>query len=187
MAGTEGGATSLFDRRRFLTHAAAAAVGAAAAPRTLFAGTGGRRSLCLYNTHSAERLTAEYWVDGWYNPDARARLNHILRDWRTGEVTEIDPALLDLLHQIQSRTDTTAPLHVVCGYRSPATNARLARTNRGVARNSFHIKGMAVDIRLPDYNLRGLRQLALDLRVGGVGYYPRSGFVHVDTGPVRTW
>lgn len=143
--------------------------------------------LRLHNTHSGEHIAAEYWSQGWYNPDVLARINHFMRDWRTGDVIDIDPGVLDILHELQARCGADRPIQVICGYRSPATNAMLAKRSSAVAKNSFHMKGMAVDIRVPDVNLKGLRQMALDLRAGGVGYYPRSGFLHVDTGPIRTW
>lgn len=181
------GYPALFDRRSLIRFGAFASLAALAAPKSLLASTGGSRTISLYNTHSLETLTTEYWVDGWYHPDAIASLNQILRDWRTDEVTEIDFGLLDLIWQVQQRMDVSEPVHIICGYRSPKTNARLARTNQGVARNSYHIRGQAVDIRVPGRDLRGLRETAIALDVGGVGYYPRSDFVHIDTGPVRTW
>lgn len=164
----------------------AATVGMVAAPETILAGTS-TRVLSLYSPHSEETVAAEYWRDGWYNPDVLARFNVMLRDWRTDEVTRIDPKLLDILYSLQRMTGRRGPMHVICGYRSRATNASLAATHRGVARNSYHISGQACDIRLPDYNLRGLRDYALSLQAGGVGYYPRSNFIHVDTGPLREW
>ncbi len=99
----------------------------------------------------------------------------------------MDPALLDILHALQPSDDGSRPLEVICGYRSPETNARLAAVNPGVARNSFHVRGQACDIRMPGVEIGRLHEAALALRAGGVGYYPRSGFIHVDTGPVRTW
>lgn len=177
----------MLDRRRFLTLGATAALGMAVTPRRLLASTGSRRTLNLYCPHSSEQIEVEYWVDGWYNPDVLAQCNHLMRDRRSGEVTNMDPHLLDLLHALQTRCDFSSPIHVICGYRSPRTNAMLARNNRGVAKNSYHIKGMAVDIRVPGYSLHGLRQIAMDLNAGGVGYYPRSEFLHIDTGPVRAW
>ena len=99
----------------------------------------------------------------------------------------MDPRLLDLLVELRARLRTTAPFHVISGYRSPATNAMLAATTEGVASNSLHMDGMAIDIRVPNRPLRQLHQVALNLEAGGVGYYPRSDFVHVDTGRVRRW
>jgi len=102
-------------------------------------------------------------------------------------VHPIDPQLVDLLYDLKLKMRSKVPFEVISGYRSPATNAQLASESRGVARKSFHLRGMAIDIRLPDRDLRQLRKAALSLRRGGVGYYPRPDFVHVDVGPVRTW
>ncbi|MEQ8965685.1 MAG: DUF882 domain-containing protein [Azospirillaceae bacterium] len=155
-------------------------------PRDLLADTG-RRTLKLHNLNTTERLTVEYWVDGWYDPDALAALDRFLRDWRTGEVKEIDPNLLDLVYLLHRRCAPGGEVQVVCGYRSPKTNAMLRRQSSGVARNSYHLRGQAMDFRIEGADLHGVRQEAVAAKVGGVGYYPRSDFVHVDTGPVRTW
>jgi uncharacterized protein YcbK (DUF882 family) len=111
----------------------------------------------------------------------------VLRDHRTGEVKAIDPDLLHLLYALKRKLHTRQAFHVISGYRSPATNAKLRQRSTGVARKSFHTRGMAVDIALPECDLRDLHRAALDLGAGGVGYYPRPGFIHVDTGPVRRW
>ncbi len=130
-----------------------------------------------------------YYVDGRYQRDALAELNRLLRDWRTDRVHAIDPQLLDTLHQIQQMTGGKKPFEVVCGYRSPQTNSALADQSlyRGVARHSMHVDGKAVDVSLPGVQLSQLQRAALQLKRGGVGYYPGSGFVHVDTGAVRNW
>jgi uncharacterized protein YcbK (DUF882 family) len=114
-------------------------------------------------------------------------INHILRDHRTGEIKPIDPDLLDLLHALRTRLGTQRPFHVISGYRSPCTNEQLRSRSRGVARKSMHLFGKAVDIRIPGHDLADLRQAALAEQAGGVGYYPRPGFVHVDVGRVRFW
>lgn len=137
--------------------------------------------------HTGDCAKATYWRDGKYQLDAIGKFNTVLRDWRSGDVIEMDVHLFDLLHRLGAQLDATGPFEVVCGYRSPATNAQLAAHSSGVAKHSLHMRGMAVDIRLPGVQLAGLRQAALDLGGGGVGYYPRSGFVHVDTGRVRSW
>lgn len=147
----------------------------------------GRRAVSLANLHTGEKLKSTYWADGEYIPEALAEIDHNLRDFRTGDVHPIDPRLLDLLHDLRLRMRSKAPFEVISGYRSPATNAQLASESRGVARKSFHLRGMAIDIRLPDCDLRQLRKAALSLRRGGVGYYPKPDFVHVDVGPVRSW
>jgi len=176
----------VIDRRGFLSAGAAAVAGAVFVPQSAFA-TPNRRSLLLYETHSFETASVNYWTDGWYDPDAMHRLSIFLRDWRTDEVAEIDPRLLDVMALIQERLGADEPINVVCGYRSPTTNAALASQRGGVARNSYHVRGQAVDIRLPHRPLRAVRETAQTLEIGGVGYYPHSNFVHVDTGPVRTW
>lgn len=176
----------MVDRRRLLKTGAVAAI-ACVAPTALALADTGRRSVTLLETRRSEVLTAEYWIDGWYNPDALAQINWLMRDWRTDEHRPMDPGLLDILHVLQRELGRGEPIHIISGYRSPTTNAILASRNRGVARNSYHIRGQAADIRLPSSNLRSLRNLAMDLQAGGVGYYPRSNFIHVDTGPVRDW
>lgn len=178
------------DRRAFLKMGALAAV-AGLSPVPSF-GAMGRisppvRKLSFYNTHTEETLDAAYCVRGLYCPDALQDINRILRDHRTGEVAPIDPGLLDLLHALSRRVGTRSPFHIISGYRSPVTNANLRDRSRNVARYSLHMAGKAVDIRLPDCDLGSLRRAALDLKRGGVGFYPGSNFVHVDVGRVRFW
>jgi uncharacterized protein YcbK (DUF882 family) len=145
------------------------------------------RALSFLNTHTAETLELVYFERGEYLADALQAINRLLRDHRTHEIKAIDVHLLDLLFAITEKLDTKKPLQVVSGFRSPRSNAQLRRSGRGVARKSYHMTGQAIDIRIPDTSLRSLRQIAVGLKSGGVGYYPRSGFVHVDTGPIRTW
>ena len=151
------------------------------------AGTEAARQLAFYNLHTGETLRAVYWEGGRYLADGLAEIDYALRDFRTGEVRSIDPGLLDLVHRLRRTMDAEQPVHVISGYRSPATNAMLARRSKSVAKNSYHVKGMAIDLRFPERRLSDLRAAALALAAGGVGYYPRSDFVHVDTGPVRAW
>jgi len=119
--------------------------------------------------------------------DALSEIDHLLRDWRRDEVVKIDRGLIDLLSLVQEEIGFDQAITVVSGYRSAATNRMLRRKLRGVAKNSYHMRGMAVDIRLDGVSTNTLRKLALKMRAGGVGYYPRAGFIHLDTGPVRTW
>lgn len=154
-----------------------AAQAAAAAPR----------SLSLLNLHTGEALKATYFEAGEYLPDAMAALNHLLRDFRTGDVHPIAPGLLDLVTSLQGRLDARRTVHVVSGYRSPHTNAQLHERSDGVASHSLHMVGEAMDIRIPGVQLADLRDAALGLQRGGVGYYPGSDFVHVDVGRVRRW
>ena len=128
-----------------------------------------------------------YWDHGAYVPEALSAIDRVLRDHRSGEVHPIDPALLDLLHRLRGTVDASRPFGLVSGYRSAATNAKLRSESRGVAKRSLHMEGKAVDIRLPGCRLENLHRAALSLRGGGVGYYGRSNFLHLDTGRVRSW
>ena len=145
------------------------------------------RSLSFYNLHTAENLTTVYWAEGDYIPESLHAINHHLRDYRTGEVREIDRRLLDVLCELRMKLETNAHFELISGYRSAATNAMLHSHSDGVAARSLHIEGMAADIRLPDRNLALLRKAAIAMKAGGVGYYPASQFVHVDVGRIRTW
>ncbi|HEY0526901.1 MAG TPA: DUF882 domain-containing protein [Stellaceae bacterium] len=177
----------LLDRRSFLGMAAGTAALAAAAPVQAAHRIGIARSLAFENLHTGETLKTVYWADGHYDPAGMRRINHLLRDFRTEQIHQIDPRLLDLLSALQSRLRTRAPYQVISGYRSPATNAMLASFTDGVVPNSLHTQGMAIDIRVPGRSLRDVRRAAASLRAGGVGYYPQSDFVHVDVGRVRYW
>jgi uncharacterized protein YcbK (DUF882 family) len=175
-------------RRRLLAGVAAAAplsvlphrAAAAAAPREA-------RALSFAHLHTGERLSVEYLSGGAYVPDALAAVNHLLRDFRSGVSGNMDPALLDLLHGLAQRTGSRAPFQIISGYRCATTNAALRRRSSGVASGSLHMTGQAIDIRLADVALGKLRDAALSLRAGGVGYYAASNFLHVDTGRVRAW
>ena len=145
------------------------------------------KSLSLYNTHTEESLETVYWIEGRYLDEPLAEIDYIMRDHRTGEIKSIDPRLLDLLDSIKKRLGVKQPFHIISGYRSPETNALLRKIDKGVACKSLHIKGKAVDIRLPDIELSALRKVSMGLRRGGVGYYPKSEFVHVDLGRLRYW
>lgn len=145
------------------------------------------RRLHLYSTNTGEAFNRVYWADGEYIPEALAEINFLLRDYRANLVKEIDPNLVDLLYNLHQRLDIEKPFHVISGYRSPKTNAALRRRNRRVARNSLHMAGMAVDLRVPDLHVKHLCNAALEMHCGGVGYYARRGFVHIDVGDVRTW
>jgi uncharacterized protein YcbK (DUF882 family) len=146
------------------------------------------RGLAFFNTHTDESEAVEYCLEGCLVPESLERINHILRDHRTGEVKAIDVGLLDLLNRLARALPTDRPFHVISGYRSPETNARLRKSGGGgVASNSLHLVGKAIDIRVPGIKLRDLYRTAVNLRGGGVGIYPESDFVHVDVGRVRTW
>jgi uncharacterized protein YcbK (DUF882 family) len=146
------------------------------------------RSLSLLNTHTGERLKeVVYWEKGNYIHDALENLNHVLRDHRTNQVHPIDPMTLDLMAAISRKVDAKQPFEIISGYRSPQTNRSLRNNSNGVAKNSYHMQGKAVDLRLPGVPLKTVRKAALDLSMGGVGYYAKSGFVHIDSGRVRSW
>ena len=148
---------------------------------------GATRSLAMYNPHTGENLNLVYCENGNYVPDALNEINYFFRDFRLNLVKPIDTRLLDLLHAIHQSSDSSKPFNLDSGYRSPQTNAMLAARTEGVALHSMHIKGRAADINLPGRPLSLVKRIALALRFGGVGYYPQSGFVHVDTGRVRHW
>lgn len=145
------------------------------------------KKLSFYNIHTGEFLKTTFWIEGRYIDEEIDAINRILRDFRTGEVKPIDKKLLDLLFDIQNLVEVNRPFHIISGYRSPKTNSYLRKVSKGVAKKSFHMKGKAVDINLPNVNLFTLKKAAMSLKKGGVGYYPKSGFIHVDTGPVRYW
>ena len=150
-------------------------------------GTGGPRTLSLYNVHTGQSLTTTYWRGGRYVQSELNRLNYFLRDSRDGDRVRMDPALFDILWQVRRQLRSTAAYRVLSAYRSPETNAWLASVSSGVASDSLHMRGQAMDVMLPGRSPAQIRQAARALRRGGVGYYPSSGFVHVDTGPVRYW
>ena len=180
----------MISRRRFLS-SVALSVPLVAASRRLVSASGlsasAPRTLGFIHTHTGEHLQVEYFNGGAYLPDALQTVNHFLRDFRTGDVHPIDPELLDVLHQLTTGTETSKAFQVISGYRSPLTNEMLRHRSEGVAAGSLHMKGQAIDIRLADVPLVKLRAAALAVGRGGVGYYPASDFVHVDTGRVRHW
>ncbi len=145
------------------------------------------RSLSFQHTHTDQRLTVTYYRDGEYVPQALKELNRFLFDFRTGDVVEMDPALFDILHSLQEATGSTGTFEVISAYRSPETNEMLRRRSSGVAKHSQHLLGKAIDVRLTDVDTDTLRDTALSMKSGGVGYYSRSNFIHVDTGRVRRW
>jgi uncharacterized protein YcbK (DUF882 family) len=145
------------------------------------------RTLVLLNVNSSEQLTVTYWSDGAYRRDALNKLNHFLRDSKTADQTEMDPLLFDILWHTMQLSGFGGTVEVLSAFRSPETNAWLASVSRGVARDSQHMNGNAMDVRFPGVPVFKMRQAARSLQMGGVGFYPRSGFVHLDTGPIRYW
>jgi Uncharacterized protein conserved in bacteria len=172
-------------RRRFLQHTGAVLVllpfGAA------WAGTPVRRTLSFVHTHTGEQLSSVYFEDGEYRAPELGRINQLLRDFRTGDVHPIDTEVLDILADLRVLADSDEPYEVISGYRSPQTNATLRRHSSGVAEHSLHLQGRAIDVRLPGVPTHRLRELAVAMGRGGVGYYAQSDFVHLDNGRVRYW
>jgi uncharacterized protein YcbK (DUF882 family) len=147
----------------------------------------GEKQLAFLNLHTGERTRSTYWVDGNYVPEELQVIENLLRDHRTGELHAIDTRLLDILQLLHRRLGARKEFHVISAYRSPKTNAMLAARSSKVVKKSLHMQGKAIDICLPECSLSNLRKAALSLKIGGVGYYPKSNFVHIDTGRVRFW
>lgn len=145
------------------------------------------QQLTFQHTHRVDELLVTYRRGGDYVPDGLQKISHFLRDHRTQEVYPIDPALLDFLHEVFMLTESRGTFQVISGYRSPATNNMLRKQGRGVAKRSQHMLGKAIDARLSDVDTATLRDAAMSLKRGGVGYYAKSNFVHLDTGRVRRW
>jgi uncharacterized protein YcbK (DUF882 family) len=180
------------DRRGFLKHGLmfTAALGFWLPSKSFAAGATklpGARAMSFTNVHTGESFKGEYWHDGAYLPDAFGEIKTVLRDFRTGDKFPIDPRLMDILFVLQTRLRNYSTFNVFSGYRSPLTNAHLREVSNGVARGSLHMQGQAIDLDLPGTRLSYLEKAALHLKSGGVGYYPSSGFVHVDTGRARNW
>ena len=167
--------------------AAASAAPAFSAAPALLKGAGDYRALNIINSHTSERLNCVYWIEGEYVPEALAAFNFILRDWRENLIETIDPKTLDIMAATHRLLDSSEPFHIISGYRCPKTNAMLAGKSRGVASNSYHVKGMAVDLSLKSRTVWEVAKAAKSLGRGGVGMYSRSQFTHVDSGPVREW
>lgn len=174
-------------RRRLLGLgvAAAAAIGLAPMPAMARASVTRKKVLSFRNAHSREAVTVVYWANGRYVPNGLKQISRLMRDQRTNQVKLIDPSLLDQLYDLKMRLSPNGHFEVFSGYRSPASNARLRRVSSGVAKNSFHMRGQAVDVRLSGVATSTLARAARKMECGGVGYYSR--FVHLDTGDVRTW
>ena len=175
-------------RRSFLkgSVALASAISLPALAKTAQAAPG-ERTLRLYNTHTGETVRSVFWAEGQFIPDALQDINKVLRDHRNNQIAPIDPQLLVLLNEVSAKFGDNPLVHVISGYRSPASNAKLRANSTGVAKHSMHMDGKAIDIRLPGKDLAQLRKAAMSMRGGGVGYYPDSQFVHMDTGRVRYW
>jgi uncharacterized protein YcbK (DUF882 family) len=184
-------------RRRFLRTSTAALVSATAlsvtvralaAPALVGLKEINVRTLSFVSYYTGERLKPiDYWIEGKYDPDALNEIDYALRDWRADEVLPIEPKLLDLLYTLARKLETDCRYELISGYRSPQTNAMLHEADPGVATDSLHMKGWAVDVSLPECELKDVHAAALELKLGGVGYYPDADFVHLDVGRVRRW
>jgi uncharacterized protein YcbK (DUF882 family) len=179
-----------FNRRRFLkigAHAAVIGLFPMSAVASINRFLTPKRRLCFYNTHTDESLEVCYYTQGRYQPGALRKINYIFRDHYSEEIKPIHKDLIDFLHTISKTIGNGVQFHILSGYRSPETNAMLRRKTRAVAKNSLHMRGKAADIRIPDYDTKRLSKICMKMQAGGVGYYPESDFVHVDTGNVRRW
>ncbi len=174
-------------RRGFLRNCSGALILASGLLPFEIANASSRRVISMHNTHTGEQLELCYFRDGRFVTEACKRLNHLLRDFRSGDVHTIDPKLYDLVYAIQTEVGHRGKVEIISGYRSPATNDKLRKSSNGVAKRSLHMQGQALDIRLAGVDTAKVRDAALALRAGGVGYYRKSDFVHVDTGRVRHW
>jgi uncharacterized protein YcbK (DUF882 family) len=179
-------------RRRFLgIGAGVAAAGMFGLPRAVRADARFAQRVALYNIHTEESVDTMFWDGSRFVPEAVTEIEWLLRDWRTGQVVQMDLRLMLILRSTALRMRVAEPLHVVSGFRSQSTNLMLHRNDpEGVPEQSYHMYGMAIDVRLPGVNTEDLRDAALWAANGngGVGYYPRSDFVHIDTGrAARIW
>lgn len=185
---TRGG--TLVSRKKAILGALTAAIlGLSAGSPHVVAAFGSTRTISFYHIHTKETLTITYKKDGKYDAEALKKINWVMRDWRQNKATEMDPRTIDLLWEMHTELGSKEPIHIICGYRSEATNNMLRRTVGGQAKQSKHMTGQAIDATFPDIPLKQLRWSAAIRQVGGIGYYPTSGvpFVHVDTGAVRAW
>ena len=179
--------TTSLDRRKLLWGGFAGLCTLSPLPALATVSVDAERTLSFLNLHTGERLKSTYWARGDYIAESVDAINHVLRDFRSGEVKPIDARLLDMLHSLRGATESNQPFHVISGYRSPTTNKQLIAAGRGVAKRSLHMRGMAVDVRLPDRELKAVYRAARAMQAGGVGYYEKSNFIHIDVGRVRYW
>jgi uncharacterized protein YcbK (DUF882 family) len=177
----------LRSRRRFLALCAGASATILTPSAFARAISPHERKLGFYNTHTGETLNTTYWAEGEYIQDALKDINWLLRDHRANQAHTMDRKVLDMLYVLQNKLDNPNSFQVISAYRSPSTNALLRKNSNGVAKKSLHMQGKAIDIRLPGTELVNVRKAALAMRAGGVGYYPKSNFVHLDIGRVRRW
>ncbi len=180
-----------FDRRTLLKGSltlSAAALISTVGIKPVFAGVpGGRYNLSVFNLHTHESYEGLYRVGNQYLPDSFEQINYTLRDHRRNEVFPMDPRVIDIAAAIHKMSGSRKPFKILSGYRSPKTNKMLGNNSGKVAKQSLHMSGQAIDLALDDVPLGRLHEIAMKLKAGGVGYYARSGFVHVDSGKFRSW
>jgi len=177
-----------YSRRTFLFSSAAAATALVVRPDESSAAVAATRTLTLHTRWSDESFVGPYLQQGRYLSTALDEIDHLFRDRHCEGIHRIDVRLLDLLFALKQRTNYAGSFEVVCGYRSLATNRMLLKRGEHVAKDSLHIKGEAVDVRFDEeLPLAQAHQIALDMQLGGVGYYPHQNFIHLDVGPVRAW
>lgn len=181
----------ILDRRRFIGAGLGGLSAFLAAPSVQAAALrmpgAGSFKIAFRHQHTGETFNGTYRVGDRYLPDAFEDINYALRDFRTNEAFPIDPRLIDIMFHLHHNADVANPFEILSGYRSPKTNKMLSRLSEGVAKNSLHMTGQAIDIRLPGFSSWNLRKVAVNLKAGGVGYYKNSNFVHIDTGRFRVW
>ena len=177
---------STYSRRRLIAHGLCLG-GACLLPAASTADNQADRQISLHSTHTGERLTVAYYKHNGYDRDSLEQLNMLLRDHRQNKTTKMDPLLFDQLWQIQQMLDNHDSIEIISGFRTTKTNNMLRGRSSGVAKNSYHRKGQAIDFRLPAVSTKHVRNVAMHLQNGGVGYYRKSNFVHIDSGPVRAW
>ena len=177
------------NRRRLLQNMALTVPGVLlmAKPSLAIASISDTRALSFRHLHTNEKLSLDYFSDNHYQSESLNKFNYLLRDFRSSEVYPIDPNLFDLLYAIKLATGSKGQFEIISGYRSPKTNNMLRSKSNGVAKRSLHMQGKAIDVRLTDVNTDSVRRAAIALKAGGVGYYRKSNFVHLDTGRFRTW
>jgi uncharacterized protein YcbK (DUF882 family) len=184
------GGTNNVSRRRFLKGLACGSLLAMGSPKIVqaaFSTITPHKTLSLEHHHTGDNLTLTYYEQGRYIHGALEEISYFMRDYRNNEVHSVDPALLDQLYDVKLLLGVNKPFHIVSAYRSPGTNANLRMHSRGVAKHSLHMEGRAIDIRMEGVSTRTIRNAGLTLQRGGVGYYPNSNFVHLDTGELRAW
>lgn len=183
-------ASNLFSRRSLLRVFAATAVVAAPSYSSAFGllkGAGDIRRIRMYSGRTGESIDTIYWIEGNYIPEVMKEINHFMRDWRTGDVKQMDPRNVDIMAAAHRLMDVSEPYMLLSGYRSPKTNAMLRSKSGGVAKNSLHLVGQAADLRLKSRSVNQMAKAASACAAGGVGRYSRSDFVHMDCGAVRSW